>query len=541
VSIARVFSKLDDWLNPIVVKELRQSVRSRAVTSALVLFLLLQLLIIGVYVWNYDARVGRDAEMLEGGRELFQVIQAIMLGTCLLIPAYTGIRLGAERSDTNVDLLFISTLKPRAIVSGKLFSAVVLALLVFSACTPFLTFTYLLRGLDIPTILVILMIDFLAVLWAIQWAIFLAVIPVPLAVRILFILAGLLGLYGLMVGTVVETSRLLQSGLGVSMDSWDFWGPWLAAVLLILAGVGLLFVWSVAILSPPSANRALRVRLYLIGLWLVTGVAVLWVHTGARGRGLFESWLASTGMLFALQVVISINERDSWGPRVARSIPRRRWLRPPVFLVYSGSAGGILFALLMFTLTFAVGYYFVHHQAAGYAPLEVARLLRLLLLVFLYAYCYGMSALLLQRTLLAHHLKPIATWLVALLLLGLGSVVPYLAAYFVAPESMRYGQQDSTWLLTNPFASIEDAMREGRRQSTYSPYGLTTSPSLSDILDVSILPFLGVWAGVVTLLALPWFVRQVSRFRPLRRGRKERVPPPEDVLEALPVGEESGP
>jgi hypothetical protein len=541
VSIARVFSKLDDWLNPIVVKELRQAVRSRAVVSALMLFLLIQLFIIGVYVWNYDARVGRDAEMLEGGRELFQVIQAIMVGTCLLIPAYTGIRLGAERSDTNVDLLFISTLRPRAIVSGKLFSAVVLVLLVFSACTPFLTFTYLLRGLDIPTILVILTIDFLVVLWAIQWAIFLAVIPAPLAVRILFILMGLMNLYGLMVGAVTWSHDLLQFGLGVSMDTWNFWGPWLAGALLVLANVGLLFVWSVAILSPPSANRALRVRLYMIGLWLVTGAAVLWTHSWAKRMNLFEVWLASTGALFALQVLISINERDSWGPRVARSIPRRCWLRPPVFLVYSGSAGGITFAVLMFALTFGAGYLFLQHQASGFEVTGVASLLRFLLLLFLYAYCYGMSALLLQRTLLAQQLKPIATWLVALLLLGLGSVMPYLVAYFVAPDSMRYGQPDSTWLLTNPFASIEDAMREGRHQAAYSVYGTPHPVSLRDILDVSVLPILGVWAAGVTLLALPWYIRQVSRFRPLERGPKKPSSPPEDLLEALPVGEASEP
>ena len=52
----------------------------------------------------------------------------------------------------NVDLLFISTLKPRAIMAGKLQSAVILVLMVFSACAPFMTFTYLLRGLDMPTI-----------------------------------------------------------------------------------------------------------------------------------------------------------------------------------------------------------------------------------------------------------------------------------------------------------------------------------------------------------------------------------------------------
>ena len=41
-----------------------------------------------------------------------------------------------------------------------------------------------------------------------------------------------------------------------------------------------------------------------------------------------------------IQLLISINERDSWGPRVARAIPRSQLLRPLAFLFYSGAAGG---------------------------------------------------------------------------------------------------------------------------------------------------------------------------------------------------------
>src|SRR5262249_44895141 len=45
-----ILAWLDDGLNPIVVKELRQAVRSRFVVAVLLLFLLLQVLYIGVYL-----------------------------------------------------------------------------------------------------------------------------------------------------------------------------------------------------------------------------------------------------------------------------------------------------------------------------------------------------------------------------------------------------------------------------------------------------------------------------------------------------------
>ena len=72
---------------------------------------------------------------------------AILLAICLLfVPAYTSIRLAFER-DTNVDLLFVTTIKPSAIVWGKMFAALTITVLIFSACMPFMVFTYWLRVL----------------------------------------------------------------------------------------------------------------------------------------------------------------------------------------------------------------------------------------------------------------------------------------------------------------------------------------------------------------------------------------------------------
>ena len=95
----------------------------------------------------------------------------------LLIPAYAAIRIerralrqqrrSAVHLDAEAELHHL----------GKFFSALVLAMLVFSACAPFMTFTYLLRGIDIPTILFVLGIDLLAMLLGTQMALFLAPFP----------------------------------------------------------------------------------------------------------------------------------------------------------------------------------------------------------------------------------------------------------------------------------------------------------------------------------------------------------------------------
>jgi len=42
-----------------------------------------------------------------------------------------------------------------------------------------------------------------------------------------------------------------------------------------------------------------------------------------------------------------VNERDQWGPRMTRAIPRRWWLTGGrCFLFYSGALGGVLFSLV---------------------------------------------------------------------------------------------------------------------------------------------------------------------------------------------------
>src|SRR5579875_2117160 len=341
-----IANKLDDLLNPIAVKELRQAVKSRIVVSALMLSLLVQLSVL-LFTLSFSASHALVSSNLYAGREIFLILQGILLGTCmLLVPSYAGVRLAAEHSDTNVDLLFISTLRPRSIIAGKLQASVILILLIFSACAPFMTFTYLLRGIDIPSIVLILALDFLAVLLSTQGAIFLGTVPANIALKLLLGLVGFGFLTILFSGTMEFSQELLRFGLGSHLDSVEFWLVAGAVAITLVAVIGLLFTWSVAIVSPPSSNRALPVRLYLLSFWLVTGglAGLLAYYFRVPIPLYFWEWANLT--LLCAQLLVVINEREQWGLRVRRTIPRRGWLRGPLFLLYSGSAGGVLFTVL---------------------------------------------------------------------------------------------------------------------------------------------------------------------------------------------------
>ncbi len=505
--------RLDDALNPIVVKELRQAVQSKFVVAVLLLFLLIQLVIVGIYLVITGLNGQLQSLDAEIGRSVFWILQLILLITCLLfLPAYTGLRLAAERSDTNVDLLFVTTLRPRAIIWGKFVAAVVIGVLIFSACTPFMVFTYLLRGIDAPSIILVVGIDFLVVLALVQLAIFFAVIPANWVVKALIGLVALGTLVATIGMTLSGTWALIYFGVGTILESRQGWVPFMCMVGLGLAWMSLFYCWSVALTNPPSSNRGLGIRLTMLGVWLATGVLF-----GAAQLLLpdfqtsLNTWLGFMGVLSCLAIIIAINERESWTPRVARTIPRRWWLRPPAFLLYSGAAGGILFALVLFGLTCLVilgwqTFYLDHGLGDSWGERVIweGPVFRIYAAFLLYTYGYAMAAVFLRRALLKT--RAIFTWIIMVLLVGLGSAVPFLVAFLFLYRDWRF-EQHYPFLLSNPFTA---AYAIGDRHFSHS----------GDF-------FLFAWilAGVGTLLNLSWFVRQIASFRPYRRATVALQPP----------------
>ena len=506
----RFVDKLDDVLNPIVVKELRQAVKSRIVLSALMLFLLVQLFILLLSL-SFNDRRAIDEVNLHAGREIFQILQGILLGTCLLlIPAYAGVRLASEHSDTNVDLLFISTLRPRGIIAGKLQASVVLILLIFSACAPFMTFTYLLRGIDIPSIILVLVMDFLVVLLCTQGAIFLGAVPASTSLKLLLGLFGLGLLFTVGSSTMGSSIAMLELGLGSRLDTVEFWLIAGSVAIAIVAAIGLMFTWSVAIVSPPSANRALPVRLYLLGFWLITGVVAALLTRYFRLPIPLFVWVAVVVALLCAQIVVSINEREQWGLRVRRTIPRRWWLRGPAFLTYSGAAGGVLFAVLLMALTFIFAsvplrYWVDLSPVLARTESVLGRRYTLaFLLVALYTFDYGMAGVWLRNTLLHRRIKASNTWVLALLLVGLGSSLPYVLVFWLQNDETRYGNIDPWWQISNPFSTLYTCVAE-------------SGIDAENFSELSVL-FLAAMGLLSLTGCVPWMARQIARFQPPDRA-----------------------
>ena len=480
-----VRSRLDDWLNPIVVKELRQAVQGKFVAAALLLLLIIQLAALGIYIVSNGDFAGR----YDAGRYAFMFLLAILMAICLIfVPAYTAIRLAFER-DTNVDLLFVTTIKPSAIVWGKLFAALTITVLIFSACMPFMVFTYWLRGIDLPSIFVLMMASFLVVAVAVQLATFVACLPSGRVLKILLSLLALILFLQAFIATLTWSYYSLSTGIGSRLGSWTFWGPASAVILIAAAVLGLLFSLSVAMIKPVSANRALPVRLFVTGMWLASGIGGAVIAYVQRDNTALSVWSVLSVLVFAGAFFVAVSEREQLGPRVARTIP---WsgLRLPAFFLFSGGASGVAWAALMSLLT----YWAVFFLAASATTLKAGGSIKESQVwvggLAMYGLAYAMSALLARRYLLARWMGPKYTWLIALVLLAAGCVIPFLIGYLVTFGSFNRAEDIGGWLVTNPFA-----------------LGI-------DSYHVTYLFFASGWALLTSLLNVDWFIEQIAAFRP---------------------------
>ena len=477
--------RLDDWLNPIVVKELRQAVNGKFVAAALLLLLVIQLATLGIYVVFSGDSAGR----FDAGRSAFMFLLGILMGICLLfVPAYTSIRMALER-DTNVDLLFVTTIKPSAIVWGKLVAALAITVLIFSACLPFMVFTYWLRGIDLPSIFVLMTGAFLVVAVAVQLATLVACLAAGRILKILLSLLTLILFLQVYIATLSWSYYSLYSGVGSQLGGWSFWGPALAAIIIIASLIGLLFSLSVASIKPVSSNRALPVRLFVTGMWGVSAIAAAAISYRDKSVDPLKLWSVLWVLVFAAAFFVAVSERERLGPRVARKIPASG-LRLPAFFLFSGAANGVAWASLMSVLTYLT----VQFLSSSSTTLRTAgptsdSQVWVAGLAF-YGLAYSMSALLARRYFLDRWIASKHTWLVAIVLLGVGCAVPLVMGYILATGNVNSPEDIGQWLVSNPFMLGVEAY-----QLTY-------------------LVFAAGWALLVTLLNADWFIEQIESFRP---------------------------
>ncbi len=496
----RIGQTLDDRINPIVVKELRQAVKGRFVSLILVLFPLLAVTIVGL------ALLTAEPGSLDSGRgrETFMWIYCSALFTCMvMIPSFVGARMAFERNGENLDLLYVTPLTAGAIVRGKAFSGLVLVLVSFSACLPFMTLTYLLRGIDVLSILLIVGLGALTTIASVFFSILIAAVPGSRALKFLLGLFGFGGLITLFGYTVAFSGFFLFEGRGSPTDHWEFWAAIATLVGVVFFASGFMAACSKACIMPPSANRALSIRVWATVSWLY-GLVVCYLWTWAQEEpDLFLVWEILAITLLTFLILGAISERDSTGPRLAGSIPSTAPGRFGAFLFFSGAGGGITWCLILFAATMLIPLQGLNVglSSSSYSHRYDNYVHQVYLTsgFGLYILAYALTASLLHRHLLARWVRPGTTWAVALGLFGFMLIAPILIILLGYRNLEGIDDHMGLFLLT-PVVLGDHATRD---------LGWTTAM------------FCALFA---TLFSLPWIVRQFTGFRPLKPRSRPHDP-----------------
>ncbi|HSY20289.1 MAG TPA: hypothetical protein VK815_18235 [Candidatus Acidoferrales bacterium] len=500
MNLAGIKNHFTNWrgweMNPIVIKELRQGVRSWTVTGMLLLFLVVLFVTSIGFLLTQSFEISQNMQL---GGSMFSAFMVILAGASIFfIPLYTGVRVAAERQANNPDLLYVSTLSPFRIIFGKFLCSAYIAVLFFSACMPFMAFTNLLRGVDLPTVFFILFFLFLVVCAANMIAIFLACLPASLPFKILFALGGLVASF-LIIGSLVGLSfEFMRSGVGAMMTGKDFWVGTATTVGIGLMITGLFFVLSVALISPPSANRALPVRLYLTAIWLIGGIfAFIWVvQTGEAER--LTAWTVPTFLIMMPALLVVISNEDQLSLRVRRTIPQSPVKRFLAFFFYNGAAGGVLWVGGILAATYSLA-----ASAMVYFPKKVyssPESSHWFATTAFYAFAYGLTALFIQRKFFPRRPAKL-TGLLAVLLAGGWAIAPGIVLFFVNQLSWK---------------SI-DRFQPG---NIFNVFSIRDEP---DVLNHEVLA--GIWLLVMIVVNARWLRRQILNFQPAVSGTAVSPPP----------------
>ncbi len=481
--------RLLDRANAILVREIQQALSSRLFLATLSLAVA-AILVIGLSV----AAAGPEAGNRIGRAAFAGTLSALAVVAFLIVPFQAFLSTRAEVTAGTIEHLLLTHLTPGAIVRGKLLAALTQFLLFLSLFGPLLALTFLLRGVDIPTIAFFLLLAILGCLCATSVTVALGAASFSPRFRALPHLLATAGLGFLTLGLVVamgELHRLVERAVRDGHVDEILSALSLPALLTL----ALSSMVASSFLSHPYENRSTRFR--LLALLALAG-GFLWValttpsHLASEVGPAYSA--AAAGVLF-LFVLFAVTEVETLSPRVRTLVPRSPLLALLAAPFLPGGGRGLVFAMLLSMLGMAGAHLYPLWVEGAVATVDGGRVA---LLLWLYVLLYGALGRLLrarladspQRTLLARALLP--------LLLAVGGTVPVVFDALFGPGVQRWHLGH----LLNPIWTA--VMIDGRR----TPASLVA---------------LGLLAGLALLLAVPSMVQGIAEVLRAAKERRSRA------------------
>jgi hypothetical protein len=275
----------------------------------------------------------------------------------LIVVPYAAFRsLAGEWEDGTFELLSITALSARQIVTGKLASAVLQMMVYYSALAPCIAFTYLLRGIDIVTVALLLGYSFAASLLLSSFGLMMATVT---RVRHWQVLLSVVLVMALLVFTIVwDMSFVLFLGEGgtLPLDQPEFWISHFCGLTFYVPAVLLLLFIAAGQITFASENRSTPIRvLLLVPQALLAGWFIYLWHRVGHESVLYSLVIVAGGYWMIAGAVLT-GENAELSPRALRRLPQS-FLGRTLFTWFNpGSATGYIFAVLNLAAIVLVAY-----------------------------------------------------------------------------------------------------------------------------------------------------------------------------------------
>lgn len=334
-----ILDRLTDFLNPILVKEVRQGLRGRYFKGSYALTLFIATIIgLGVLILGD----GNDL-----GQGFFAAIYICLCGAVMALIPFQAFVNSATADPKQADILALSNLRPRQIVWGRLLATLVQGSLIVFALFPFLGLAYLLPGVDIGAAIVSVMT--LLCFGSIMSCITIAAswLTSNKLLRVL-VMAGC-GLFQLMI-------TFSACGMGIALledpDILQNREFWLAVGAFWFHGLvvgGFALVGAAARIGHPEENRSTLARI-LTTVLVVVGTAVpylIFALTTERDDEIQLATAAYTLFVASFPVAIFATEPERYGRRVRLQVPKNPVLALLVTPWLPGGGNGVMLAVIL--------------------------------------------------------------------------------------------------------------------------------------------------------------------------------------------------
>lgn len=497
--LTKLDDRLDRWsdmLNPILVKETRQALKSRQFLTTFFLLLICawgwSLLAIAIQTTNSTSEFGRAT--------LTGYFIVLVLPMILIVP-FTAFRsLAREREDGTHELLSITTLGARQIIMGKLGSAMLQMMLFYSILAPCIAFTYLLRGVDVIVIAMLLWYTLLnsVILSSLGLLLAAAARTNHSQVMLSLLLLGALAVsgfaWGIMGGGIIWE-------LDIDPNGAFFWHAHAMTNVMAICFIVLFLQGAAAQISFASDNRSTKPRITML---VQTTLFIAWTTAFLLSVSYDDAAFMSCTALaiyWAVMGALLVGEIGTLSPRVRRSLPQTglgrtmfTWLAPGggtgYLMTVCASGAGLLVLCIA---------YMLNDRINNDAPIWFA------LLLFLYIVSYiGAARLILSATSRWSQPGPLGSFVVTVTLLVFGAVLPsaaQLLAYRV------FGDDYTILQAPNWMWSLMEAAR----------------PDVAEIIGTTII--VGGAAAVIMLTNLLATAREINQYHVAapRRVREEEA------------------